>query len=71
MEEVYSKKDYIENNDTLLIINKKYKIYSSINNKKFKNNIGYVILCEDGTFHGLDSDMFYTKNQKTILDFNI
>jgi len=41
-----------------VIAGKEYELYSEFLTEKMYSGKCYVILCEDGKFHGIDSDYF-------------
>ena len=61
--------NYVENNETLLIKGKIYLIYSEFEMEDLR--LGYVVLCEDDNFRGLDSSLFETDITRKTRNFNL
>jgi len=46
----------------------KYIIYSTFEEEKFENGIGYVVFCENNSFEGFDSKYFKTNKEIDMIN---
>jgi len=60
MKKIKAKNTIMKDNSTIVYIvaNKEYTLYAEFLTEKMFSGKCYVVLCEDGNFHGLDSDYF-------------
>ena len=68
MKRIAIKNLYDENGELIIKKNKEYLIYSTFYTNKIKM---FVVLCEDDTLQGFNSDIFLTKAQYNAKNFNI